>query len=351
MIYKRNMKKHLNKIVRKFDTTDKSRYNYILNQSERSTHLQFIDWKRFLKTINQEDFFYYPNTSTFKEKISNHKYFNVDENEIFLCAGSDVGIKSIFETFTDGGRVVTTEPSFPMFKVYSELYQCEYFGIPYEKDYTISVEKILSNITNDTDLIILANPNSPMGEYKSFDEIRTLLEQDVMVLIDEAYIEFSDNESMIETSNIALPTVVTRTFSKGYAAAGCRVGLVISNKKNIEMISKFRQMYEIAGVSMKYCEFFLDNHGIIEDYWKDVVDEKSRLLYQLRGLEIIDTRTNWIHFNTDDDNEKTKEIFAKHKVLVKWGTIPHDDRKHWCRMTIQPGLGDEPFIQELIDAY
>ena len=101
------MKKHLNKIVRKFDTTDKSRYNYILNQSERSTHLQFIDWKRFLKTINQEDFFYYPNTSTFKEKISNHKYFNVDENEIFLCAGSDVGIKSIFETFTDGGRVVT----------------------------------------------------------------------------------------------------------------------------------------------------------------------------------------------------------------------------------------------------
>ena len=113
MIYKRNMKKHLNKIVRKFDTTDKSRYNYILNQSERSTHLQFIDWKRFLKTINQEDFFYYPNTSTFKEKISNHKYFNVNEDEIFLCAGSDVGIKSIFETFTDGGRVVTTEPSFP----------------------------------------------------------------------------------------------------------------------------------------------------------------------------------------------------------------------------------------------
>ena len=122
-------------------------------------------------------------------------------------------------------------------------------------------------------------------------------------------------------------------------------------KKNIEMISKFRQMYEIAGVSMKYCEFFLDNHGIIEDYWKDVVDEKSRLLYQLRGLEIIDTRTNWIHFNTDDDNKKTKEIFAKHKVLVKWGTIPHDNRKHWCRMTIQPGLGNEPFIQELIDAY
>ena len=69
--------------------------------------------------------------------------------------GSDVGIKSVFETFTDGGRVVTTDPSFPMYKVYSELYQCEYIGVEHEKDYTISVNKILSQINDNTDLVIL----------------------------------------------------------------------------------------------------------------------------------------------------------------------------------------------------
>ena len=151
-----------------------------------------------------------------------------------MCAGSDVGIKSVFETFTDGGRVVTSEPSFPMYKVYSELYQCEYFGIPHEEDYTISTEKILSNITHDTDLVILANPNSPMGEYKSFDEIRIILEQDVPVLIDEAYIEFSDRNSIINEINNYPNLFITRTFSKGFGAAGCRVGMVFSNEENIE---------------------------------------------------------------------------------------------------------------------
>ena len=73
-----------------------------------------------------------------------------------------------------------------MYKVYSELYQCDYIEIPYEKDYTISIEKIISNITFDTDLIILANPNSPMGDYKSFEEIKLLLEYNVPILIDEA---------------------------------------------------------------------------------------------------------------------------------------------------------------------
>ena len=188
-----NKKQWLSRIERKFDTDDKSQYNYVLNQSERTTHIP--GFQGFLQSINQEDFFYYPNTQKFKEKLCNFYKVNIDE--IFLCAGSDVGIKSIFEAFTDGGKVITSIPSFPMYKVYSELYQCDYIEIPYEKDYTISIEKIISNITFDTDLIILANPNSPMGDYKSFEEIKLLLEYNVPILIDEAYIEFSNYDSII----------------------------------------------------------------------------------------------------------------------------------------------------------
>ena len=152
-----------------------------------------------MSSLKQEDFFFYPNTEKFKEKIC--EFYGVDYNQLYLCAGSDLGIKPVLEAFTDGGRVISSAPSYPMYKVYSELYQCEYFGIPHEKDYTISIEKILSNITYDTDLIILANPNSPMGEYKSFDEIKPLLEYSIPVLIDEAYIEFSDNESIVNEIN------------------------------------------------------------------------------------------------------------------------------------------------------
>ena len=341
------MKPHLHRGNRIFDYTDKSEYDFILNQSERSQPIPHSYYTKFLRSLKQEDFAYYPNTKNFKEKIC--KFYNVKTENLFLSDGSDVGIKSIFETFTTYDRIITSEPSFPMYKVYSELYQCEYFGIPHEKDYTISMENILSNITHDTNLVILANPNSPMGEYKSFDEIRTLLEQDVMVLIDEAYIEFTDNESMIQYIDEYPNLLVTRTFSKGFGAAGCRVGMTFGHKDTIELLSKFRQMYEITGVSMKYCEFLLNNHTLVDTYIQEVKEEKKELVSMLKGYDVIDSNCNWIHFNTTDDNLKTKQIFDKHKVLVKYCELPHDDRKNWCRLTIQPNITRQDFIKELIN--
>mgnify|MGYP001345301959 FL=1 len=340
------MKSHLKEIKRTFDYTDKSQYDYVLNQSERNEKISNVLFEIFKKQLKQEDFMYYPNTKNFKEKIC--KFYNVKTENLFLSDGSDVGIKSIFETFTTYDRIITSEPSFPMYKVYSELYQCEYFGIPHEKDYTISMEKILSNITHDTNLVILANPNSPMGEYKSFDEIRTLLEQDVMVLIDEAYIEFTDNESMIQYIDEYPNLLVTRTFSKGFGAAGCRVGMTFGHKDTIELLSKFRQMYEITGVSLKYCEFLLNNYKLVDTYIQEVKEEKKKLVSMLKGYDVIDSNCNWIHFNTTDDNLKTKQIFDKHKVLVKYCELPHDDRKNWCRLTIQPKLSEQQFIKELL---
>tara|TARA_Y100000004_G_scaffold15671_1_gene16368 strand:- start:2646 stop:3689 length:1044 start_codon:yes stop_codon:yes gene_type:complete len=346
------MKKHLKNIVRKFDTEDKSQYDFVLNQSERIKELSFFDWNRFKQSLTQEDFFLYPNTNNFKKKLSKH--YNVNVDNLFLCAGSDVGIKSVFEAFTDGGRVVTSDPSFPMYKVYSELYQCEYVGVEHDKDYTISRDTILSKINDNTDLVILANPNSPMGEYKQFEEIIPILEKGVPTLIDEAYIEFTEkNESFIKYINRYKNLIITRTFSKAYGAAGCRVGSVISNKDNIELISKFRQMYEISGVSMKYCEFLLDNRGLVEDFWKEIERERNFLTFRLKKIgDMIDSvNCNWVHFNTNDDNHKTKAVFEKHKVLAKFCSIPHDDRKNWCRLTITPGMCDEEWFKELLDVY
>ena len=338
------MKKHLKDVVRKYDTIDKSKYDYVLNQSERT--IPIPGFQKFLQSINQEDFFFYPNTESLKELIC--EYHCLQYNQLFLCAGSDVGIKAVFETFTNGGRVITSDPSFPMYKVYSELYQCEYFGIPHEKDYTISMEKILSNITHDTDLIILANPNSPMGEHKSFDEIRILLEQGVPTLIDEAYIEFMDEPGLLKYIDEYPNLIITRTFSKAYGAAGCRVGMVFSNKDNIEMISKFRHMYEISNVSMKFCKHLINEVDLVDTYVEEIVKEKEKLISMMKDFDVIDSNCNWIHFNNKIDNIDTIRIFDKHKVLAKFCSIPHDDRKNWCRLTIQPNITNQQFIKELL---
>ena len=342
------MKPHLHRVNRIFDYTDKSEYDFILNQSERSQPIPEPYYTEFIRSLKQEDFAYYPNTKNFKEKIC--EFYNVNTENLFLSDGSDVGIKSIFETFTTCGNIVTSEPSFPMYGVYASLYNCPYRGINYDVDLLeFSIENMLSFVDDDTDLIILANPNSPIGDYKTFEEIKPLLDTGKMVLIDEAYIEFSGKESMIQYIDEYPNLIVTRTFSKGFGAAGCRVGMTFAHKDTIEPISKFRQMYEITGVSLKYCEFLLNNHHLVDTYIKEVVEEKKKVVSMLKHYEVVDSNCNWIHFNNQDDNKKTKEIFDKHKVLVKYCKLhQYGFRKNWCRMTIQPGLSEQEFFKEIL---
>jgi len=343
------MKPHLWKVERRIDYTDKSEYDFILNQSERSQPIPHSYYTKFIRSLTHEDFAYYPNTKNFKEKIC--EFYNVKTENLFLSDGSDIGIKSIFETFTTCGNIVTSEPSFPMYQVYSSLYNCQYKGIHYDVDtLELSIDKMLEFVDDDTNLIVLANPNSPIGDYKTIDEIKPLLDTGIPTLIDEAYIEFSENESFIKYIDDYPNLIVTRTFSKGFGAAGCRVGMTFSNLHYIENISKFRQMYEITGVSLKYCKFLLDNHHLVDIYCKEVVEEKKKVVSMLKNYEVIDSQCNWIHFNNQDDNKKTKEILEKHKVLVKYCKVhPYGFRDNWCRMTIQPGLSEQQFFKELVN--
>ena len=348
------MKPHLWKVERRIDYTDKSEYDFILNQSERTQPIPQSYYTKFLRSLKQEDFAYYPNTKNFKEKIC--EFYNVKSENLFLSDGSDVGIKSIFETFTTCGNIVTSEPSFPMYQVYASLYDCSYKGINYNVDtLELSIDKMLEFVDDDTNLIILANPNSPIGDYKTIDEIKPLLDTGIPVLIDEAYIEFLDTEDIYWDSFIKhiddYPNLlVTRTFSKGFGAAGCRVGMTFGHKDMIEPLSKFRQMYEITGVSLKYCEFLLNNHHLVDIYCQEVVEEKKKVVSMLKNYEVVDSQCNWIHFNNQDDNKKTKEILEKHKVLVKYCKVhPYGFRENWCRMTIQPGLSEQDFFKELIN--
>jgi len=348
------MKPHLWKVERKIDYTDKSEYDFILNQSERTQPIPQSYYTKFLRSLKQEDFAYYPNTKNFKEKIC--EFYNVKTENLFLSDGSDVGIKSIFETFTTCGNIVTSEPSFPMYQVYASLYDCSYKGINYNVDtLELSIDKMLEFVDDETNLIILANPNSPIGDYKTIDEIKPLLDTGIPVLIDEAYIEFLDTEdihwdSFIKYIDEYPNLIVTRTFSKGFGAAGCRVGMTFGHKDMIEPLSKFRQMYEITGVSLKYCEFLLNNHHLVDIYCQEVVEEKKKVVSMLKNYEVVDSQCNWIHFNNQDDNKKTKEILEKHKVLVKYCKVhPYGFRENWCRMTIQPGLSEQDFFKELIN--
>ena len=298
------MKSHLKNIYRKSNQEDKTKFKYVLTQNERNHPLADLFVGAFFNSLNQKDICFYPNTSRLKEKICKH--YSIDIDNLLLTPGSAFAIKTIFETFNvKGNNVVTSDYFFPMYQVYSDLYECELRKAKYT-GMKLDINKIIELVDEDTQFIILANPNSPLGDLYTKKDIIKLLETGVFVVIDEAYLEFTGEETSIPLIEEYKNLIVTKTFSKAYGAAGCRVGFLVSHIENMEYLSKFRSMYEINAIGAKYTELIMDNIEYFQSYFQEMMTGKKKFITKLKneGYSIIDTQGSWFYLErfTDKDN-------------------------------------------------
>ena len=207
-----------------------------------------------------------------------------------------------------------------MYQVYSDLYQVELRKAKYT-GMQLDIDSIIELIDSDTQFIILANPNSPLGDLYTREQIKKLLETGVFVVIDEAYLEFTGEETSIPLIEEYKNLIVTKTFSKAYGAAGCRVGFLVSHKDNMEYLSKFRSMYEINAIAAKYTELIIDNIEYFQTYFNDMIEGKKKLITKLQkeGYSIIDTQGSWFYLErfTDKDNlQHFNDIGMSFRTLV-----------------------------------
>lgn len=343
------MKDYLKKVIRKSYTEDKLSYDLVLDQSERFVNYDNEIFQSFLSTLTQHDFSLYPNTYAFNQTVAD--FYGVKNEEISGNFGSDGCIKSIIDSFCKkDSEIIVPIPNFPMYEVYSNINQNKFIGVPLKEDLSTNIDEIINKVNENTSLIILSNPTSPIGEYIPFDQIKRILDLGIPVLIDEAYIEFCEiGKSVIDKINEYKNLLVTRTFSKSNGAAGVRFGCVISNKENIDLIFKLKPMFEMTGPSMKYVKFLIENYHIVELYIKETLDEKKNIISYLKSkkYKVIDSNCNWIHFNNDNENEKLQDVFKENNILIRFSGIPHSNLKNWCRLTIQPNLLKTKFFKLL----
>lgn len=343
------MKDYLKKVIRKSYTEDKLSYDLVLDQSERFVNYDNEIFQSFLSTLTQHDFSLYPNTYAFNQAVAD--FYGVKNEEISGNFGSDGCIKSIIDSFCKkDSEIIVPIPNFPMYEVYSNINQNKFIGVPLKEDLSTNIDEIINKVNENTSLIILSNPTSPIGEYIPFDQIKRILDLGIPVLIDEAYIEFCEiGKSVIDKINEYKNLLVTRTFSKSNGAAGVRFGCVISNKENIDLIFKLKPMFEMTGPSMKYVKFLIENYHIVELYIKETLDEKKNIISYLKSkkYKVIDSNCNWIHFNNDNENEKLQDVFKENNILIRFSGIPHSNLKNWCRLTIQPNLLKTKFFKLL----
>ena len=176
-------------LVRIFDQNERKDFLRLdLNENPGGLPQDLIN--DVLKDITPQFVAQYPETLHFAKVLA--KFLKTDIAHLCLVNGSAEGIRYVIQAFTsENGRIVGVVPSYFMFQVYSEMYGRDFVKVPYNDDLTMSVDNIINELTDDTQLLILLNPNNPMGNVYSDDEFKALLQvakqKQITVLIDEAY--------------------------------------------------------------------------------------------------------------------------------------------------------------------
>lgn len=181
-----------------------------------------------------------------KESISIKK--KVPPTHIFLGNGSDEAIDLLFRVFCEPAvdNVVAIAPTYGMYQVSADINHVEYRKVPLNEDFTFNADRLLDAVDANTKIVFLCSPNNPSGNLLNRNEINKVLDHfGGIVVIDEAYIDFSPEESWLEKLPEYQNMVVLQTFSKAWGLAGVRLGIAFADPQIILYFNKVKYPYNI----------------------------------------------------------------------------------------------------------
>ena len=325
-----------------------------LHRAERIYSFPKNFFKNFIDTIIEEDVRYYPYIHDFKEKLASMN--NLNSSNIFLNNGSSENIKVFYDAFAIKNKnVIITNPCYPMHKLYALFHQSNIISIDYNKNLNIDYNDILNNINIDTCCIVIANPNSPLGSIINKSDIEKLIkktfELNIPILIDEAYIEYSDQESCSNLISKYSNLIISRTFSKAYGCAGLRIGYLMGSELIMEVINKFIPTYEITSISAKFGLYILENKKIVNDYIKLIKDEKIILNQLFKRYKIVNYLGNINTIYIKPNNLlKIKNYLIENDILFRTRKLPYDDDE-WLAIVLYPEFSKSELFKNIINIH
>lgn len=290
-----------------------------MNENPEGLPKEFV--KQVLSEITPEFLAIYPEPDRFARKYA--AFIGVDAENILTANGSDMAIRYILETFGEKGRsVVTVSPSFEMYRVNCSILGLTHVPVEYEPDLSIDVRKILSAIDDSTRIVVLLNPNNPVGNVYTEEEagqvIRRARDVGAAVIIDEAYYLFhpvSFLQLALKYGNVLL----IRTFSKLFSLAACRLGVVIGSRQIIDYLRKIRLSFDVNAIALLFGERILERPDIIQDLIDSAEEGKQFTLEQLSagGYTCKKCAGNYILVKPKHDAHAiAKRLEDESKVLV-----------------------------------
>ncbi len=263
----------------------------------------------------------YPLSDTERLVESLSRYIQMPQEMIGVGNGSDQIIDLILVNFASKDtKILTSEPTFGFFEERCKLYSIPTIKIPFTKNMTLELENFLLKIKK-TDILYLDSPNNPTGFQFPRNKLEQLIREfNGLVIIDEAYVEFSDY-SIVDMTKKKDNLIVLRTLSKSFGLAGLRVGYFIANKKITSVFTKTIQYpYPLNTVAIETAILALKKSKQISEIANLIKKERSRIIETLRSMgvfEVFDSEANFVLFNAQGAGLRIYKALIEQGIVVK----------------------------------
>lgn len=271
------------------------------------------------------------------------------KENILLGNGSDEVLDLIFRAFCEpkADNIITLPPTYGMYKVLAGINAIENREVLLTKDFNLNTQEILKKANDRTKLIFICSPNNPTGNSFSKQKITQLLNTfKGLIVIDEAYIDFSSQESWVSELSKFPNLIVTQTLSKAYGMAGIRLGICLASKEIISVLNRIKPPYNVNELTQQRALERLRNFGEVKTEISKILDERNKLSIALNKIpfveKIYESDANFILVKVDDATKRYGQLLEKGIVVRNRTTQP------LCENTLRFTIGTPSENRNLI---
>ncbi|AXT49386.1 histidinol-phosphate transaminase [Aquimarina sp. BL5] len=253
----------------------------------------------------------------------------VSTKNILLGNGSDEVLDLLFRAFCEPkvDNIITLPPTYGMYKVLANINNIREKEVLLTKNFEPNVSEILEAIDATTKIIFLCSPNNPTGNSFSEENIIKILENfEGLVVIDEAYIDFSAKESWINKIEMYPNLIITQTLSKAYGMAGIRLGLCYASEEIISVLNKIKPPYNVNELTQKRALDRVMDVVTVKREVASILEEREKMITSLEAIsfikEVYKTDANFVLVKVDDANKRYDQLLKEGIVIRNRTTQP-----------------------------
>ncbi len=265
----------------------------------------------------------YPDPLQRELKRALAKVKGVNADQILLGNGSDEVLDLIFRTFCEPGKdeVILLPPTYGMYAVLAQLNNVKTTAIPLDENFELDTKAILDAVNDNTKVIFVCSPNNPSANAIPMEQIQILLDQfSGLVVVDEAYIDFSSKGSALPLLNDYPKLIISQTFSKAYGLAGIRLGIGFANPLIINFFNKIKPPYNVNSLTQKAALDVLQDHSYVSRQIEELIVQREMMKKQLITFgfvkKVFPSDANFLLVKVDDA-AKRYEQFLTQGVVVR----------------------------------